>query len=289
MTLDTRSLVTIGMPVYNGAAHLREALDSLLVQTYSNFEIFISDNASTDATREICETYAKKDRRVRFVRQKENIGAIPNFEFVKKQARGKYFMWAAYDDLWDARFLEKCAGMLERDSSLVLAMCDFVRFDKESGTVERYAVSDCIPADRDLYSRLKHHILFYLNDGKGVPIYGVWRRSLIADVPLRRDWSYFPVRFIFESLFRGGAGLIHETLFFKRAPLPSTDISTLRHPDISRVWRTFRDRLRKFFGSLFSANIWAVLRAREITFGEKVRLIFWQCVVALRLFVVRKT
>ncbi|MBI2048873.1 MAG: glycosyltransferase [Candidatus Liptonbacteria bacterium] len=280
------ALVTIGMPVYNGAAHLREAFDSLFAQTYRNFEILISDNASTDATREICEEYAKKDSRIRFVRQKENIGAIPNFEFVKKEARGKYFMWAAYDDLWDSRFLEKCAGELERDPSLALAMSDFDRFDPESGMVEHYNIQGSLPSEKSLYGRLKRHILFYLNDGKGVPIYGVWRTSMIADVPLRRDWSYFPVRFIFESLFRGGAGLIHETLFFKRAPLPREEKKKILP---ARMVNTFQDRIRKFFGSPSRANMQAVFRSRELGAWEKVRLVFWQCAALARLFLARKT
>lgn len=280
-------LVTIGMPVYNGALHLREALDSLRAQTYSNFEILISDNCSIDATHEICEEYAARDSRVKFVRQKENIGAIPNFEFLKKEAHGKYFMWAAHDDRWDPHFLEKCVRLLEGDSSLVLAMSDFDRFDPESGVVEHYKIQDSLPSEKSLYGRLKRHILFYLNDGKGVPIYGVWRRSLISDITLRRDWNYFPVRFIFESLFRGGAGLIHETLFFKRAPLSRGTGTTSFFT--GRLWRTFRDRVRKLSGSIFWANIRAILSSRQLGFWEKARLVFWQCVVAVRLFAARKT
>lgn len=99
--------VSIGMPVYNAASCIRESLDSLLAQTYKNFELIISDNASSDNTDKICQAYAKKDKRVRYIRQKENIGACENFNFVLKQATGEYFMWASDDDLWDVDFI-KC-------------------------------------------------------------------------------------------------------------------------------------------------------------------------------------
>lgn len=279
-------LVSIGMPVRNGADHLRGALESLRSQTYHHFEIFISDNASTDATREICEEYAKKDPRVRFVRHEKNIGAIPNFAFLKQNASGDYFMWAAYDDLWDPRFLASCVGVLERDPSLALVMSDFNRFDMESGVVEHYHALESVPEEHELYARLKRHILMYLSRGKGVPIYGVWRRKMIEDVPLPNDWDFFPVRFIFAALFKGAAVPIRETLFFKRAPLPK---DSLRRPLPLRVWFTFWDRIRKVSRRLFYANMRAITVSRRLTLSEKIRLVFWQCAVAVRLFLVRTT
>ena len=101
-------LVSMGMPVYNGAKYLREALDSLLAQTYKDFELVISDNASTDDTAKICQEYARKDRRIRYIRRKENVGGWKNFDFVRREARGRYFVWAAHDDLRGKSYLEKC-------------------------------------------------------------------------------------------------------------------------------------------------------------------------------------
>jgi glycosyltransferase involved in cell wall biosynthesis len=91
--------VSIGMPVYNGEPFIREALDSLLAQTFTDFELIISDNASTDGTEAICREYAAKDDRIRYVRQPENRGALANFQFVLDEAVGEYFMWAAADDI----------------------------------------------------------------------------------------------------------------------------------------------------------------------------------------------
>lgn len=98
--------LSIGMPVYNGEASIKKALNSLLAQTHRNFELIISDNASTDKTEIICRQYAEKDGRIRYIRQAENRGAIFNFSFVLQEASGNYFMWAAIDDWWHPEFIE---------------------------------------------------------------------------------------------------------------------------------------------------------------------------------------
>lgn len=98
--------VSIGMPVYNGEPFIHQALDSLLAQTFTDFELIISDNASTDGTERICKRYEKKDIRIRYVRQSQNRGISWNFNFVLQEARGDYFMWAAADDVWDVRWIE---------------------------------------------------------------------------------------------------------------------------------------------------------------------------------------
>jgi glycosyltransferase involved in cell wall biosynthesis len=105
--LKSYPLVTIGLPVYNGEKYLSLALDSLLAQTFTDFELVISDNYSTDGTEKICKEYAKKDERIKYYRQSENIGIFKNFLFVKnKGVKSKYFMWAAHDDLWDKDWLK---------------------------------------------------------------------------------------------------------------------------------------------------------------------------------------
>jgi glycosyltransferase involved in cell wall biosynthesis len=99
-------VVSIGLPVYNGERYLVAALDSLLGQTFGEFELIVSDNASTDRTGEICREYANRDSRVRYFRQANNIGALNNFRFVFEESRGEFFLWAACDDLWSPDFVE---------------------------------------------------------------------------------------------------------------------------------------------------------------------------------------
>ena len=98
--------VSIGVPLYNGEDFIEEALDSLLSQTFVDFEIIVSDNCSNDLSVSIIESYIAKDTRVSLYRQEHNIGPSKNFEFVLNKARGKYFMWAAHDDVWAANWLQ---------------------------------------------------------------------------------------------------------------------------------------------------------------------------------------
>lgn len=105
--------VSIGMPIYNGEKYMREALDSLLVQTFTDFELVISDNSSTDGTSQICREFASRDSRVRYIRQETNIGPIANFRFVLQEASGEFFMWAAHDDIWEKNWLQVLVGELE--------------------------------------------------------------------------------------------------------------------------------------------------------------------------------
>lgn len=116
--------VSIGMPVYNGEPFIHEALDSLLAQTFTDFELIISDNASTDGTEAICREYAARDPRIRYVRQGENRGAAANFQFVLDEAVGEYFMWAAADDKIDPVFINSLCQILDGDKEIILAMSD---------------------------------------------------------------------------------------------------------------------------------------------------------------------
>ncbi len=99
--------LAIGLAVYNGSSGLSKAIDSLLAQTFTDFTLHISDNASTDSTQQICEAAVARDSRVIYTRQKENIGGFRNFRFLLEQANTPYFMWAAHDDSWETTFVEK--------------------------------------------------------------------------------------------------------------------------------------------------------------------------------------
>ncbi len=113
--------VSIGIPVYNGEKYLAAALDSLLAQTYADFEVAISDNASTDRTEKICREYAARDSRIRYERQPKNLGMTWNFSHVVEMARGEYFRWHAHDDTCAPTLLEKCVEALDRHPEAVLA------------------------------------------------------------------------------------------------------------------------------------------------------------------------
>jgi glycosyltransferase involved in cell wall biosynthesis len=113
--------VSLGLPVYNGERFVGQAIQSVLDQTFTDFELIISDNASTDSTPDICEDFARKDPRIRYIRQEINIGAKANFNRVFEYSRGKYFKWVAADDVCGPRYLELTVAELDRDPSVVVA------------------------------------------------------------------------------------------------------------------------------------------------------------------------
>mgnify|MGYP002712984547 CR=1 FL=1 len=118
--MKTKPYVSVGMPVLNGENYLSVALDSLLGQTFEDFELIICDNGSTDRTQEICRAYEARDARIRYYRNDQNIGGAANYNRVLHLSSGKYFKWMAHDDACSPRFLESCVDMLDRDSSVVL-------------------------------------------------------------------------------------------------------------------------------------------------------------------------
>lgn len=132
--------VSIGFPVYNGERYLRAALDSLLAQTFEDFEILISDNASTDHTEEICRAYVAQDRRIQYVRQPVNRGGAWNFNAVFAMASGSYFKWAAHDDLCKPTFLERCVEALDRMPRVVLSAPKTIIIDEHGEIIEYYDV-----------------------------------------------------------------------------------------------------------------------------------------------------
>lgn len=113
--------VTVGLPVFNGARYLGAAIDSILAQTLGDFELIVSDNASTDGTEAIARAYAARDPRVRYVRRDHNVGLAENYNGVFRLARTPYFKWAASDDLLRPTFLERCVASLQDDPGVVLA------------------------------------------------------------------------------------------------------------------------------------------------------------------------
>ena len=111
--------VSVGLPLYNAERYLDGCLESLLGQTYGDFELVISDNASDDGTEAICREAARRDERVRYERLEENVGAIGNFNRVCERASGRYFKWAADDDRCAPTFLKRCVELLEADAGVV--------------------------------------------------------------------------------------------------------------------------------------------------------------------------
>lgn len=136
---SSQPLVSIGLPVFNGEAYLEEAIRSVLAQTLDDLELVISDNASTDRTAEICRDWAATDRRVRYVRNPENLGAAPNYNRTFAESRGRYFKWLAHDDRLRPGYLATTVAVLESDPSIVLCNTTVDYIDERGAPLGHYA------------------------------------------------------------------------------------------------------------------------------------------------------
>jgi|WetSurMetagenome_2_1015567.scaffolds.fasta_scaffold28519_3 glycosyltransferase involved in cell wall biosynthesis len=147
-------LISIGMPVYNEAKFIQQTLNSVLSQIYMNFELIISDNASTDNTFEICQAYAARDKRITVLKQPSNLGSGINFIKVLEKAKGRYFSFVSGHDLWHPNFLHRCIEILSQNSSIVLCFPQAVSIDKENRTLGIWSASQMDTMGLDPISRL---------------------------------------------------------------------------------------------------------------------------------------
>lgn len=127
--------VSIGMPVYNGERYLADAIRSLLDQTFTDFELLIADNCSTDDTLKIANEFAAKDQRIKVVSREQNRGAIDNFNFVFRETGGEFFKWAASDDLCAPTYLEKCVETLDQTPDVTWCHCDSDKVDAHGNSL----------------------------------------------------------------------------------------------------------------------------------------------------------
>jgi hypothetical protein len=172
------------MPVYNGAAHLAEALESVLCQTYANLEVVISDNASDDATPEIARRFAEADPRIRYLRNSTNIGLLPNFRRARDEARGKYFGWLDHDDLLsDPAYLSKAVAHLERHGDV--ALCDtWIRFVTE-GADQAPRVIEFPELDPERpWPESRRDLFRWPHDWLEMTCHGIFRRELLIDIAI---------------------------------------------------------------------------------------------------------
>ena len=167
-----KELVSIGMPVFNDKPFLAPAIDALLAQTYTNFELIISDDGSTDGSEKICRDYAARDPRIRYIRQPKTLGISRNMTFLLGEGKGEYFMWAADDDLWHCDFIATLHTALEQNPESISAFTPFYFVDERgeelcTPPLRASDYSGCNP-----YQRLRK-LVTIVEDGFG---FGLFRR-----------------------------------------------------------------------------------------------------------------
>ena len=198
------------MPVYNGERYLAEAIESLLAQDYKNIEIIICDNASTDTTPQICQQYQKKDSRIHYFQNPTNIGASNNFNRTFSLAKGEFFIWAAYDDLWDQTYIRKCVQKLKQYPDAVMCVTEYQIIDEEGKVIGN--VSEIIETINLSFSERLHQ--FFLISGWFV--YGLYRSEYLKRTKLFLE-EYGPdVMLMLEIHLLGDIVKVGERLFFYR-------------------------------------------------------------------------
>ncbi len=165
---STHPLVSIGLPVYNGAEYLKQSIDSVLSQSFEDFELILCDNASTDRTEEICRRYAAQDRRVKYHRNERNVGAASNYNLTLQLSHGRYFKWTAHDDLMLPTCLEKCVELLDgapRDVAMAFTRRQFITHDGRPATLGAESYFHGLDDPRISYHDLSYRQLVGLHGG----------------------------------------------------------------------------------------------------------------------------
>lgn len=205
--------VSIGLPVYNGAEYLRRAFETLLAQSFADFELIVSDNGSTDETPQICREYAARDHRVRYERVPVNRGASWNFNRVVELARAENFMWAAHDDEWDPVFLERCLDVLRERPSVVACYSRYQLVNDRGEDHGEAGGIGCEGASRqDRWQQVLRDWLIH------AAVYGVMRTKAVRSTRGFLACVSSDLIFMAELILQGELVVLPEVLHRKRLP-----------------------------------------------------------------------
>lgn len=205
--------VSVAVPVYNGAAYLAAALESILCQTFSDFEVIVTDNCSTDDTPNICRDFAARDTRVRYVRNGKNLGAAANYNLGLELACGTYLKWAAHDDLVSPNFLDDCVAALDASPTSVLAFGVTKIIDPAGSLLSEEIVqvspmTGLSPADR--------FTTFLYTGGTCFPIFGLFRTDALRASTGHRPYYGSDRALLAEMLLMGDFAFVESAVYFNR-------------------------------------------------------------------------
>ena len=206
--------VTLAMPVFNGARYIRATIESILAQDFPDFELVITDNASEDATPDICREYEALDKRIRFVANAENLGAAPNYNRGLELARGDFMKWCAHDDLISPNYISACLRALEGDPGASLAYGRTQCIDPDGNEIEGQDANQ-MPSflDPNPATRLMTAIRL---SGTCFPIFGLFRKSTLSRSTRHRLYYGSDRALIAETALLGRCLLVEEAVFFNR-------------------------------------------------------------------------
>jgi glycosyltransferase involved in cell wall biosynthesis len=251
-------LVSIGMPVFNCEATLTTVIDSLLGQSLTDFELIISDNGSTDSTSAICQKYVKKDARIVYVRQLVNIGLYQNLKYVFDQGKGRYFLWAAGDDVRSSEFLEENVQFLEAHTDYVASTSPncFEGQDPVEGNLVTFEIVGTIEERFDQFFKncWQSHGIFY----------SVFRKEILSDCNVLGQ-SFTGADWAIDLLFVKH-GNIHRTI----KGLTIFGVNGVSMSD--DPWGAFRNKFIEWIVPLYSLSAYVLSLSRDLPFAVRLKI-----------------
>jgi glycosyltransferase involved in cell wall biosynthesis len=217
MNNKPKPLVSIGLPVFNGQNFLEEAIESVLSQTYSNLELIISDNGSTDNTQKICYNYVKQDKRVQYYRLSKNYGAAKNYNRTFKFSNGKYFKWLAHDDLLTNTNISRSVKIMEKYPDITLCGCQKIIIDAEGNLLRQYNFQNLNLIENNPVTRYNYFLKAF---SKGFDhadfVFGLIRTSHLKTTHLIGNYTSADFTLLAELILKGKFYVIEEPLFMRR-------------------------------------------------------------------------
>ncbi|MDX2253603.1 MAG: glycosyltransferase [Nitrospira sp.] len=270
MSKDNQQIpkVSVGLPVYNGERFLEEAIESSLAQTFPDFELIISDNGSTDRTRDICLRYAERDARVRFLPSDANHGASWNYCRVLDAARGQYFRWAPADDKFHPESLHACVEVLDMHADVVLCYPQTMLIGEHGEVLERYN-DDLDFRSSDVTERFREAIR---RNRLVSAIYGLIRTAALRKTGGLGGFPGADVTLLAELTLHGRFWEIPRPLFYRRLHgAASTRLTTM---EAVQEWfdPTKKDKLFLYLWTHVFKHAAGIRRA-PLGLSEKLRLL----------------
>jgi glycosyltransferase involved in cell wall biosynthesis len=264
---NDKPLISVGMPVFNAENFIEQALASISGQTFEDWELIVCDNASTDRTQAICEAWVDRDPRISYTRNDRNYGAAYSYNRTFELASGKYFKWAAHDDLISANFLTTCIELLERHPDAVVAYGRTAFMDEAGVTIsERHERHDLTAASPS--ARFDEMITYM---GHCTPLHGLMCASALAQTQRHGAYPHADRVLLLELSLLGTLREASDAVYFLRQHARS---SLRANPDTPSLWRWFdtsaKGSTRNPFFNLTFENLRAVNRS-HIGPREKLR------------------
>jgi glycosyltransferase involved in cell wall biosynthesis len=213
-----RARVSIGMPLFNAERYLEATLESILSQTFTDFELIISDNASTDGTEDICRRHAASDARISYSRNQRNMGASYNYNRTFELSSGEYFRHNAYDDTLAPTYLARCVEVLDDEPEVVLTYphVQFVDEHGEPHPEDAFQGCDLNLRMKTPHERLRAYIPRGGPNSMCDPVFGLFRSSALRKTPVLGNFISADAILLAEIALHGEIAVIPEVLFYER-------------------------------------------------------------------------